>query len=75
MLHFASCIQTAAYTDNLIIACGILTYAQKILMPELLVMLIKEDLGINSKIVYQILEESTKIKKLLNSDYNRDYSD
>ncbi len=68
MRHFAPRIQAAACADDLILACGVLTYAQEVLVPELLVMLIKEDLGIDSEAARQVLEKSAEIGELLNFD-------
>ncbi len=68
MHHFSPHIQSIAATDRLIATCGIITYAQEVLVPELAVMLIKEDMGADDAVARRILEESTEIGELLNGE-------
>jgi len=45
---------------------GTLTYAQEVLVPELLVMLVQDDLGVDDTRTRRILEEGDEIGELLN---------
>ena len=69
MRHFTHRIRAAACADDLIVTCGVVAYVQEVLVPELLVMLVKEDLCIKDEAqARQVLEESTEIGDLLNPE-------
>jgi hypothetical protein len=67
MLHFASHINSMVVDDPLVLNCGALKYAQEVLVPELLVMLVREDMEVGDGRARQILEESEENGDLLNS--------
>lgn len=66
MRHFADHIHSIATTDALVLNYSVLTYAQEVLMPELLVLLVQEDMGVDEKHAHEILEGSEEIGELVN---------
>lgn len=52
--------------DKVVKAAGAAAYAQAVLVPELTVLLIKEDMNVDSQDARQILRESTDIGLRLN---------
>ncbi|PGH02618.1 hypothetical protein AJ80_08830 [Polytolypa hystricis UAMH7299] len=67
--HFSRDIDSLAKFDGLVSKCGgTVNYAQEVLVPELLVMLVQDDMGVNAEEAVQILEESDKIGVLLNCE-------
>lgn len=61
--------QLAAY-DNVIKTAGVAAYAQAVLVPELSVLLVKEDMNVSDEEARQILRESMDIGEKLNSAPN-----
>ena len=66
MYHFADHIYSITTTDLLVLNYDELTYAQEILVPELLVLLVQKDMGVDERHACQILEKSKKIEELVN---------
>ena len=66
MDHFSSHIRSIAYNDSLIAACGVALYVQEVLVPEIALLLVKKDIGVNNIKARSILKEYTEIKKILN---------
>lgn len=64
--HFSSYIRSIASADNLIAACSIALYVQEVLVPEIAVLLIKQDTSVNNAEARAILGESTEIGEILN---------
>ncbi|OJD20814.1 hypothetical protein ACJ73_07851 [Blastomyces percursus] len=64
--HFKDAIDSLAGIDSVVSKYGTFVYAQEVLVPELLEMLVQEDMGVNAKAARRILKESNKIGKLLN---------
>ncbi|WEW58873.1 hypothetical protein PRK78_004341 [Emydomyces testavorans] len=63
---FASKIRHLAPSDSLMQAAGVSGFIQAVLVPELTVMLVKEDMGVGDEKARQIMRESTAIGDLLN---------
>ena len=59
-------LRQLAATDKVVKAAGAAAYAQAVLVPELTVLLIKEDMKVDSQDARQILRESTEIGLRLN---------
>ncbi len=68
MDHFGPHIQSIAAADSLIAACGVITYTREVVVPEMAMMLVKEDMGDGEAEARQILEESFEIGELLNDE-------
>ncbi|EDN04288.1 predicted protein [Histoplasma mississippiense (nom. inval.)] len=64
--HFARDIDSLAGIDALVSKYGTVVYAQEVLVPELLEMLVQKDMGVDLKGARRILKESNKIGKLFN---------
>jgi RTC4-like domain len=63
-------LRQLAAMDNLLKTAGPTTYAQAVLVPELAVLLIKEDMNVDSQDARQILRDSTDIGNRLNAAEN-----
>ena len=66
--HFGPHIQSIAGIDSQIATYGVTTYAREVLVPEMAMMLVKEDMGVDDAELCRILEESSEIGELLNDD-------
>ncbi|KAJ9267673.1 hypothetical protein DTO021C3_7318 [Paecilomyces variotii] len=71
MLHavttqFSKKLRRLATTDHLVKTAGVTTYAQAVLVPELTVLLVKEDMGVSDETARQILRETIDIGEKLN---------
>lgn len=70
MSHFGSKLGRRAAIGGpvrgLLLELGPLTFAQEVLVPELLVLLVQEDLSVSEERAQQILEDSAEIGELLN---------
>ncbi|EEQ91148.1 uncharacterized protein BDCG_06268 [Blastomyces dermatitidis ER-3] len=66
MSHFKDAIDSLAGIDSVASKYGTVVYAQEVLVPELLEMLVQEDMGVDAKGARWILKESNKIGNLLN---------
>lgn len=64
--QFAPKFQEVALSDSLMQMAGISAYVQSVLVPELTVMLVKEDMGVNNENARQIMKQSMKMGDLLN---------
>ena len=56
--------------DNVIRTAGVVAYCQAVLVPELTVLLVKEDMGVDDEDARRILRDSTEIGEKLNFDPN-----
>ena len=63
---FSKQIREVATKDKLIPATGATGYAQAVLVPEVALMLIKEDLGVDEERAREVMEESAEVGDLLN---------
>ncbi|PGH19288.1 hypothetical protein AJ80_04041 [Polytolypa hystricis UAMH7299] len=66
--HFARDIDSLKGIDILVSTYGAVVYAQEVLVPELLVMLVRDDMGVDAKAARRILKESDEIGDLLNCE-------
>ncbi|OJD11441.1 hypothetical protein AJ78_07788 [Emergomyces pasteurianus Ep9510] len=64
--HFKAAIDSLAGIDTVASKYGTVVYAQEVLVPELLEMLVQEDMGVDAKGARRILKESNEIGNLLN---------
>ena len=65
----------AMICGSMIAACGVSTFAREVLVPEMAVILIKEDMSVDDPEACRISEESTKIGELLNDEDDDDDDD
>ncbi|KAI9727909.1 MAG: hypothetical protein M1828_005314 [Chrysothrix sp. TS-e1954] len=65
---FSDKIRALAATDKLIPATGPAGYIQAVLVPELAVMLVREDLDVDEEKARTVLRESSNVGRLLNSE-------
>lgn len=68
--RYSSKIRRLAHSDSLIKATGVSGFAQAVLVPELSVLLIKEDMGIDDEAARQIIRDSMEIGDWVNSEEN-----
>ncbi|KAL8846336.1 MAG: hypothetical protein Q9221_008576 [Calogaya cf. arnoldii] len=68
MARFASRIRRLAGTDRLVSAAGVAGFVQGVLVPELAVMLVKDDMHVDEEHARVILKESSDIGNLLNEE-------
>jgi hypothetical protein len=66
--NFSSHIRRLAATDKIISSGGVSGYVQAVLVPELAVLLVKEDMGVDDEEARGILQESIEIGDLLNEE-------
>ena len=66
MDHFSLHIRSIPYNDSLTARYGIALYVQEVLVPEMTMLLVKEDIGVNKVEARSISEESTEIGEILN---------
>ncbi|KAK2813203.1 hypothetical protein FQN50_000881 [Emmonsiellopsis sp. PD_5] len=64
--HFAVKFNSLAPSDNLMKAVGVSGFVQSVMVPELAVMLIKEDMGVGDSEARQIMRDSMQIGNLVN---------
>lgn len=64
--HFAGKFKHLAPTDGLIKAAGVSGFVQSVMVPELAVMLVKEDMNIEDADARQIMRDSMEIGNLIN---------
>ncbi|OJD26361.1 hypothetical protein ACJ73_02262 [Blastomyces percursus] len=64
--HFAGKFKHLAPTDHLIKAAGVSGFVQSVMVPELAVMLVKEDMGLDDAGARQVLTDSMEIGNLIN---------
>jgi hypothetical protein len=65
--EFSHRLRRLALKDNLIKTAGVAGYAQAVLVPELTVLLVKEDMGVDDQGARQVVRESMEIGEKLNS--------
>ena len=69
--RYAAKIRRLSFSDNQVKAAGgVSGFAQAVLVPELTVMLIKEDMSVEDDRARQILRESMEIGDLVNDEEN-----
>ncbi len=68
MSNFSSQIRRLAATDKLISSGGVSGYVQAVLVPELAVLLVKEDMSVDDEAARAILQESIEVGDLLNEE-------
>lgn len=68
MSKFASRIRRLAGTDKLVSAAGVSGFVQAVLAPELVLMLVKDDMHVDDEQARVILEESSETGHLLNEE-------
>jgi len=68
MIEFGSELRERALTDGLMRAIGIGHYVVTVLVPELAVMLVKEDMKVCDESARQILHESARLGDILHED-------
>ncbi|KAK2762087.1 hypothetical protein FQN54_001094 [Arachnomyces sp. PD_36] len=66
--RYSSKIRRLASSDSLIKSTGVSGFAQAVLVPELTVLLIKEDMGIGDEAARQVMRESMEIGDRVNDD-------
>ena len=68
MARFASRIRRLAGTDRLVSAAGVAGFVQGVLVPELAIMLVKDDMRVDDEQARVILKDSSEIGDLLNEE-------
>lgn len=68
--RFSNKLRRLSATDNLVKTAGVAGYAQAVLVPELAVLLVKEDMNVSDEEARQILRESIDIGEKLNAAPN-----
>ncbi|KAL1970718.1 hypothetical protein VTN77DRAFT_4362 [Rasamsonia byssochlamydoides] len=68
--EFSHKLRRLAAFDNVIKTAGVAAYAQAVLVPELTVLLVKEDMGVSDEDARQIMRDSMDIGEKLNSAPN-----
>lgn len=68
MSTFASRIRRLAGSDKLIYTAGVSGFVQAVLAPELAVLLVKDDMGVDDEQARVILRDSADIGNLLNEE-------
>jgi RTC4-like domain len=68
MLKFTDRIRKLAPKDRLISSGGISSFVQTVMVPELAVLLVQEDMGLDGDMARKVLVDSIDIGDLLNED-------
>ena len=68
--HFAQKLRRLAAVDHITRTAGVTGYAQAVLVPELAVLLVKEDMNVNNESARRILRDSIAIGEKLNAQPN-----
>ncbi|KKZ62889.1 hypothetical protein EMCG_02734 [[Emmonsia] crescens] len=68
MLHFGPHLGDMVVTEPLVANYDILAYAHEALVPELLLLLVKEDLNISEADAARLIDESTEIGDIINEE-------
>ena len=61
-------LSSLANSDRLVIATGIARYVQDIVVPEIILMLVREDMKVGRSQAMQVVENSTALGELLHTD-------
>ncbi|KMU72555.1 hypothetical protein CISG_09671 [Coccidioides immitis RMSCC 3703] len=69
---FAAKLRRLGPSDSLMQAAGASGFVQAVLVPELTVMLVKDDMGVGDETARQIMRESNMIGNLLNDQPDDD---
>lgn len=69
-VRFARKLRHLAPVDHIVKTAGVAGYAQSVLVPELAVILVKEDMGVNDESARQILRDSISLGEKLNPTLN-----
>lgn len=64
--QFSRKLRQLATADNILKTAGVAAYAQTVIVPELTVLLVKEDMKVNEEDARQIVRESMAIGEQLN---------
>ncbi|KAL8955828.1 MAG: hypothetical protein Q9193_006454 [Seirophora villosa] len=75
MSTFASRIRRRAATDRLVSAAGVAGFVQTVLAPELVIMLVKDDMRVDEEQARVILEDSSEVGHLLNEEEDETIKD
>jgi hypothetical protein len=65
--EFSRKLRQLAAVDNILKTAGVAAYAQTVIVPELSVLLVKEDMKVNDEDARQILRDSMGIGEQLNA--------
>lgn len=68
--RFFVLVRRLALSDPMIKAVGVAGYTQSVLVPELAVLMVKDDMKVNDEDARQILRESMEIGGRVNPDHN-----
>ena len=68
MSRFASKLRRLAASDKLISSGGVSRYVQAVLVPELAVLLIKDDMRVDEDRAREVMRDSVDIGNLLNEE-------
>lgn len=68
--QFSDKIRDFIPKDGVIQSTGVAGFIQAVLVPELTMMLVKEDMKVNDETARQIIRDSTEIGELLNEQPN-----
>ena len=68
--RFSVLVRRLALSDAMIKAVGVAGYTQSVLVPELAVLMVKDDMNVNDEDARQILRESMDIGERINPDHN-----
>ena len=68
MSRFASKLRRQAASDKLISSGGVSRYVQAVLVPELAILLIKDDMKVDDEKAREVLRDSVDIGNLLNEE-------
>ncbi|OJD09908.1 hypothetical protein ACJ73_10023 [Blastomyces percursus] len=66
ILNFKDAIDSLAGIDSVVSKYATVVYAQEVLVPELLEMLVRKNMGVDVKGARRIVKESNKVGKFLN---------
>ena len=72
MSRFSVRIRKLAPKDRLISSGGVSGYVQAVMVPELAVLLVQEDMGLDGDMARKVLTDSIDIGDLLNEDEDDD---
>lgn len=75
MSRFASKLRRLAASDKLISSGGVSRYVQAVLVPELAVLLIKDDMGLDEDRAREVMRDSVDIGNLLNEEEDETITD
>ena len=68
MDHLISYNRSIAYTDSLIVSCGVPLYVQEALVPKMATLLVKENVSVEHSEARSVTEENTDIEEIPNEE-------